>query len=122
MIKNEIDILRKIIHPNIVKLHEEFETTKEIYLVMELVAVSYSNIMISMKIATFQSKTAPCLLTYGKFAFKMAQILTYELELAVPFIKCILIKDDVHFKPLLKPYLAGFEKIFQLPLSHSRVA
>ena len=38
MIENEIYILRKICHPNIVKLHEEFETTKEIYLVMELVA------------------------------------------------------------------------------------
>ncbi|XP_066919152.1 serine/threonine-protein kinase DCLK1-like [Clytia hemisphaerica] len=37
MIENEILILRKISHPNIVKLHEEFETPKEIYLVMELV-------------------------------------------------------------------------------------
>lgn len=40
MIENEILILRKISHPNIVKLHEEFETPKEIYLVMELVPVS----------------------------------------------------------------------------------
>ena len=39
MIENEILILRKISHPNIVKLHEEFETPKEIYLVMELVPV-----------------------------------------------------------------------------------
>lgn len=38
MVENEIYILRKIAHPNIVKLHEEFETPKEIYLVMELVA------------------------------------------------------------------------------------
>jgi len=38
MIENEIYILRKICHSNIVKLHEEFETAKEIYLVMELVA------------------------------------------------------------------------------------
>ncbi|XP_057312429.1 serine/threonine-protein kinase DCLK1-like isoform X2 [Hydractinia symbiolongicarpus] len=38
MIENEILILRKITHPNIVRLHEEFETPKEIYLVMELVA------------------------------------------------------------------------------------
>ena len=40
MIENEILILRKISHPNIVKLLEEFETPKEIYLVMELVPVS----------------------------------------------------------------------------------
>ena len=39
MIENEILILRRISHPNIVKLHEEFETPKEIYLVMELVTV-----------------------------------------------------------------------------------
>lgn len=40
MIENEILILRRISHPNIVKLHEEFETPKEIYLVMELVEVN----------------------------------------------------------------------------------
>ena len=44
MIENEILILRKISHPNIVKLLEEFETPKEIYLVMELVPVSNTNI------------------------------------------------------------------------------
>lgn len=38
MMENEIYILRKVVHPNIVKLHEEFETKKEIYLVMELVS------------------------------------------------------------------------------------
>jgi len=38
MIENEILILRRISHPNIVRLHEEFETPKEIFLVMELVA------------------------------------------------------------------------------------
>lgn len=38
MVENEIYVLRKICHPNIVKLYEEFETSKEIYLVMELVA------------------------------------------------------------------------------------
>lgn len=41
MIENEILILRRISHPNIVRLHEEFETPKEIFLVMELVAVRY---------------------------------------------------------------------------------
>ena len=42
MIENEILILRKISHPNIVQLFEEFETPKEIYLVMELVEVRLS--------------------------------------------------------------------------------
>ncbi|XP_065667272.1 serine/threonine-protein kinase DCLK1 isoform X3 [Hydra vulgaris] len=37
MIENEILILRKISHPNIVKLFDEYETAKEIFLVMELV-------------------------------------------------------------------------------------
>lgn len=56
MIENEILILRRISHPCIVKLHEEFETPKEIYLVMELVEVTdrrnllpKSDVMISCK-------------------------------------------------------------------------
>ena len=40
MIENEIEILRRIHHPNIVQLIEEFQTPKEIFLVMELVKVS----------------------------------------------------------------------------------
>ncbi len=40
MIENEILILRKVKHPHIVELIEEFETAKEILLVMELVPVS----------------------------------------------------------------------------------
>lgn len=39
MIENEILILRRIRHKNIVELMEEFETPKEIFLVMELVEV-----------------------------------------------------------------------------------
>lgn len=36
MIETEIDILRRVRHPNIISLKEMFETDKEICLVMEL--------------------------------------------------------------------------------------
>ena len=39
MIENEITILRRVKHQNIVELIEEYETQKEIFLVMELVKV-----------------------------------------------------------------------------------
>lgn len=37
MIENEIEIMKRCNHPNLVKLKEEFETVDEIYLIMELV-------------------------------------------------------------------------------------
>ncbi|XP_020604528.1 serine/threonine-protein kinase DCLK1-like, partial [Orbicella faveolata] len=37
MVENEISILRRVKHRNIVELMEEYETPKEIFLVMELV-------------------------------------------------------------------------------------
>lgn len=40
MIENEIEIMKKCVHPNIVKLFEEYETKSDIYLIMELVKVS----------------------------------------------------------------------------------
>lgn len=40
MIENEVAILRKIKHPNIVSLHEDYDYPNELYLVMELVVVS----------------------------------------------------------------------------------
>ena len=39
MVENEIRIMRQVRHPNIVELLEEFETPKEIFLVLELVKV-----------------------------------------------------------------------------------
>jgi serine/threonine protein kinase len=39
MIDNEIYIMKSCNHPNIVKLHEEFETKSEVYLVTDLVKV-----------------------------------------------------------------------------------
>ena len=40
MIVNEVSILRRIKHPNVIRLIQEFDTAKHIYLVMELVNVS----------------------------------------------------------------------------------
>jgi len=37
MLKNEVEILKKLEHPNIIKLYDIFETETELYLVMELV-------------------------------------------------------------------------------------
>ena len=42
MVENEINIMKDCQHPNIVKLIEEYETTDEIYLIMELVKVGGS--------------------------------------------------------------------------------
>lgn len=39
MIQNEVAILRRVKHPNIVLLIEEMDTYNELYLVMELVKV-----------------------------------------------------------------------------------
>ena len=41
MIENEIYIMKSCNHPNIVKLYEEFETKDEVYLVTDLVKVSF---------------------------------------------------------------------------------
>ena len=38
--ESETEILRRISHPNIVKLFVEYESVKEIFLVLELVTVS----------------------------------------------------------------------------------
>lgn len=39
MIENEVNILRSVNHPNIIKLLDEYDTSNELYLVMELVKV-----------------------------------------------------------------------------------
>lgn len=38
MIENEVEILRKVRHPNIIRLLAEFDTPTELYLIMELEA------------------------------------------------------------------------------------
>ena len=40
MIENEVSILRRVRHPNIIQLVEEFDFPSELYLVMELVKVT----------------------------------------------------------------------------------
>lgn len=47
MIENEVSILKKIKHPNIVGLYDEFNYANELYLVMELVSVISFFIIIS---------------------------------------------------------------------------
>ena len=39
LVESETDILRRVSHPNIVKFIEQYETVKEIFLVLELVKV-----------------------------------------------------------------------------------
>ena len=39
MVQSELNILRRIKHPNIVQLIEDYETPHELYLVMELIRV-----------------------------------------------------------------------------------
>lgn len=39
LIENEVAVLRKVKHPNIIMLMEEVDTSSELYLVMELVKV-----------------------------------------------------------------------------------
>lgn len=40
LIENEVAVLRKVKHPNIIMLIEEVDTSSELYLVMELVKVA----------------------------------------------------------------------------------
>ena len=44
MIENEVSILRRVKHPNIIQLIEEYDTPQELYLVMEYVRVSNHNL------------------------------------------------------------------------------
>ena len=52
MVENEISILRRVKHRNIVELIEEYETPKEIFLVMELVKVR-TKLIISTEVLKF---------------------------------------------------------------------
>lgn len=48
LIENEVAVLRRVKHPNIIMLIEEVDTSSELYLVMELVKVQASSIKISI--------------------------------------------------------------------------
>ena len=53
MIQNEVAILRKMKHPNIIELKEEFHSHTELYLVMELVKVSTTSETSCPKLAIY---------------------------------------------------------------------
>lgn len=52
MIQNEVSILRRVKHPNIVLLIEEMDMPTELYLVMELVKVSILEISSLLRIVS----------------------------------------------------------------------
>lgn len=49
IIENEVEILRKVHHPNIIKLLDEYDTPKEFYLVMELEVLFFRVNLIEFK-------------------------------------------------------------------------
>lgn len=58
MIQNEVAILRRVKHPNIVLLIEEMDTYNELYLVMELVKVRLYTV-ISRLLSVLVSVSSP---------------------------------------------------------------
>jgi len=47
MIENEVEILRKVRHANIIRLLAEFDTSPELYLIMELEVGSYCSFLLN---------------------------------------------------------------------------
>lgn len=50
MIENELKILRKAIHPNIIKLVEDFQTDEFVYMVLEFYKVKTNYIISKSKL------------------------------------------------------------------------
>jgi len=63
IILNEVSILRRIKHPNIVQLIQEFDSKRDLYLVMELVNVSYYRIR-SLAVSVFAAGCAEKVLCF----------------------------------------------------------
>ena len=56
MIENEVSILRRVQHPNIIQLIEEFDFPSELYLVMELVKVMWTVLLlVASQVVTWRS-------------------------------------------------------------------
>lgn len=53
MIENELKILRKAIHPNIIKLVEDFRTDEFVYMVLEFYKVKTNYIISKSKLKAF---------------------------------------------------------------------
>lgn len=56
LIENEVSILRRVKHPNIIMLIEEMDTPTELYLVMELVKVSLRRIFLANSLCGVESE------------------------------------------------------------------
>lgn len=68
LIENEVAVLRKVKHPNIVMLVEEMVTPSELCLVMELVKVSFSVCFFSAFFCTMTLKLCMYIWTgWGSF-------------------------------------------------------
>lgn len=57
MIESEVDILRRVRHPNIVRLFAEHDEPEQLYLVMELVKVCYLLLSVFLPFSVIASKS-----------------------------------------------------------------
>lgn len=79
MIQNEVAILRRVKHPNIVLLIEEVDTYSELYLVMELVKVNFLVYYVVSKLIQDSDPTS------GKVVESYAVIVIhYNIERKIP--------------------------------------
>lgn len=78
---DEVDILKKISHPNIIKIQEVFDTEKTLYIVLELYV--------------FLTKILICSVTGGELFDTIVESGKIEEEKAKPLIKQLL--DAVHY-------------------------
>ena len=92
MIQNEVAILRKVKHPNIIELKEEFNSHSELYLVMELVKVCprfYAHLyectialpsISGLELVAMLLALAKCKSFYVKVFYVMGKVLIGELS------------------------------------------
>jgi serine/threonine-protein kinase ULK/ATG1 len=90
-LRREIKIMNKLSHPNLMKLHEFFQSSKNYYIVMDLCPEGdLLNFMTRYKINYFYEKEALLLLTHIKEGFSQLRkmhILHRDLKLANIFVK-----------------------------------
>lgn len=104
MIQNEVSILRRVKHPNIVLLIEEMDTYSELYLVMELVKVEWFDITDANTVTTCLtcfdrgSFVCPCwqggdlfdaITSTNKYTERDASGMLYNLASAIKYLHCL---------------------------------